>query len=196
MKEHNFAQKESKWYIVQCKAGRERCADLMLKSLGVVTYFPLLKKHKNRVPIYVPLFPGYLCIKADLKMIPVSSINYCPSILRILSFGDGPIVLEDEIVESISQELERLNNQPNGSHNFQLNDILRVKNGPLRGMEVVFIGPTTPSLRVRVFLEFLGGSKETFMNAGALEKVSVEVRGDKKNNSTKQRYTRGNGRKI
>src|SRR5581483_11833056 len=196
MKTSDHGQENNKWYVVQCKTGREKYLDLMLKTLGIVTYLPLVKKYKHRAPVYVSLFPGYIFINVDFKIMSLSSINYFPSVVRILSIGNDPLVLEDEIVEAIAQELERLNNQPGNSHGFQPNDILRIRNGPLRGMEVIFIGPTTPSRRVRVFLEFLGGPKETLVNVDALEGTAVEVGGDKKKDGKRQRYTRGKGRRI
>lgn len=196
MQAYNYIQEENKWYVVQCKTGRESYAALLLETLGMVIYLPLLKKYKNRTPLYIPFFPGYLFVNADLKRALASSINYCPGVLKVLDFGDGPLALEHEVIEAISQELERLNNRCNGSHNFQFNEILRIKNGPLQGMEVVFVGPTTPSLRVRVLLEFLGGPKETFVDAGMLEKIPTITKESGENIGKKQRLTRGKGRKI
>jgi len=62
--------------------------------------------------------------------------------------------------------------------------------GPFQGLETVFAGPTTPSKRVQVLLNFLGRLTKVEVEVSALEKRAESVR------LKRIRYTRGKGRKI
>jgi transcription antitermination factor NusG len=101
------------------------------------------------------------------------------------------------VIEAISEQLDKLNMLSHQSHhNFCSGDLVRVKQGPLQDLEMVFIGPTTPSKRVHVLLHFLGRLKEVQVDVETLEKMPGESDIQRELNIQPERYTRGKGRKI
>jgi transcriptional antiterminator RfaH len=180
------------WYVVHCKAKMESYAALRLNDLGIVTFLPELKTAQPGKLQSLPLFPGYVFIQANLQAVSLSQISCCPGVLRLLDFGDGPVPVDNAIIQSI---LHKINNPPR-YNDLKPDDLLRIKYGPLRDLEAIFIGPTTPSKRVRVLLHFLGGLKEAMLDRDALEKIPDPPRSKQEKFVKRERYTRGKGRKI
>lgn len=180
------------WYVIHCKTRKEKfTAEILKDHLGLIVYLPEQKTwHKGNVR-YIPLFPGYFFIQADLQEIAPSQIRNSPGVLRLLECDGVPQIVPSYLVEMVYKETTMLNEYirtPNQM--FQPGDTLQVTAGPLRGLETVFIGPTTPSKRVQVFLNFLGRLTKTEIEVSILEKCPESIK------PRRIRYTRGKGRKI
>jgi transcriptional antiterminator RfaH len=180
------------WYVIHCKARKEKSTSETLKAhLGLVVYLPEKKIWYKGNAVFLPFFPGYFFVQANLQEIALSQINTSPGVLRLLSSEGVPQMIPSYVVEKLHTEITRLNEgQAFPNQGFSPGDTLHVTDGPLRGLEGVFIGPTTPSKRVQVFLNFLGCLTKTDIDASALEKLPED------NNPRRIRYTRGKGRKL
>lgn len=182
----------AQWYAIHCKYLTERRTAAALRELlGLETYLPELKRYERGRASYMPFFPGYLFVAADLREISPSRINAAPGVIRLLTFGERPQALAEEIIVHIHQRLTELNAQGGlPSHNYQPGDVVRFKKGALNGLEAVFTGPMRPSERVHVLLDFLG----------RLNDVEVDVRQLERAESItplqRERRTRGKGRVI
>lgn len=178
------------WYVIHCKTGKEKYAAKILRSnLGLSVYVPEKKIWDKSNVRYVSLFPGYFFVQTDLQRIVLSQINASPGVLRLLIY-DGSI--SSDFVEALSAEIARHNRY--GGVPFRSGDTVCMVDGPLRGLEAVFIGPTTPTERVQVLFNILGRLTKTEVERSALAKHTENIQTG--NTVGKMRYTRGRMRKI
>jgi transcriptional antiterminator RfaH len=182
----------TRWYVVHCKPARELHAVSALKEgLELVSYLPQVCKQLRGKIKQTPLFPGYLFVQADLGQVAATSINGTPGVVQLLRMGGKPQWVPDTVVQAIQERVDRLNaggGLPN--HSFQIGDQVRLKRGPLRGLNAVFMGPMTPAARVSVLLEFLGRMNQVQVEVDYLERSYEPPK------PQHQRTTRGRGRTI
>jgi transcription antitermination factor NusG len=187
------------WYVIHCQPRKEiYAADAIEKLLGFCVYIPEYKQMRHGIIKRLPLFPGYIFVQADLQKVPLSQINASPGVLGLVAFGGDPQPIPHDVIEEIVERLKHidmLKREP-----FCPGDVVRVKQGgPLQDLEMIFIGPTTPSRRVCVLLSFLGRLKQVHLDEETLEKVPSRTASEKKEIAAyyrKERYTRGKGRKV
>ncbi len=191
----NTREAEVAWYLIHSQARREVFAANVLRDFrGLNVFLPEYAMRSHGEMRRIPFFPGYFFIQADLQKVPLSQINSSPGVLRLVDFGGTPQSIPDHVVEEIANRLS----QPDIFllHPFQPGDIVRFKQpSPLQDLEMVFVGPITPSQRVHVLLNFLGRLKEVQVDVDLLEKVSHSD-SSQPPHSAHERYTRGKGRKI
>lgn len=160
------------WYLVHCQAKKEMYAANSLKhilQLGV--FLPEIQSRSHGTIKCSPLFPGYIFINADLQKVPKSRINTCPGVLRLVEFDDEPQSVPQSIIDTITLRLNECDwFHMHSGHKFSYGDAVRMKCGPLRDLEMIFVS-TSPTGRVRVLLELLGRMKEVKVDIGLLEKV-------------------------
>ena len=161
------------WYVIHCKLRREAFAASTLRNhLGLSIFLPESTTHLRGEIRRAPFFPGYIFAQVDLQQVALSSINSSPGVLRLVEFGGCPQPIPSAVIETIFREMNRLNTGDHlPHHGFCPGDPVRVKNGPLQDLEMVFVGPTTPSKRVHVLLHLLGRLKEIQVDAETLEKM-------------------------
>ena len=191
----NFSCGPEPWYVVQCKPNKEGHAVRALRVLLGLTVFLPEKKIRSRGEVrYVPLFPGYFFVQVDLQKVPRGSINSSPGVLRLVEFGDVPQAVPPCVMETIFDKVNQYNNIGHlPPHGMQPGDLVRVKNGPLQELQMIFVGPHTASQRVRVLFEFLGRLKEVQIEGDRLEKITTPQTPPA---SDRKRYTRGKGRRV
>lgn len=182
------------WYVVHCKAGREKYSSEILRiNLGLTTYVPE-KKIWNKGEIRdIPLFPGYFFLQADLHHIALSQINTSPGVLSLLAYSGIPQRVPAGFIEALSTEIIRLNDR--SIVPLRPGDTVYVVDGPLCGLEAVFVGPSTPGKRVQVLLSLLGRLTKTEVAISHLGK-SREAHKIENKGLERLRYTRGKRRKT
>jgi transcription antitermination factor NusG len=110
----------------------------------------------------------------------------------MVAFDNRPIAIPEMVVDQIHTQVSELNARGGlAAHQFQPGDTVWIKAGPLRGLEAAFQGPMTPTERVRVLIEFLGGLREAEVNVDDLERVGAAPP-----SPGQERRTRGKGRPI
>lgn len=188
----NFSSNSEPWYVVHCKPRKEfYAANTLRNNFGIFVFLPESRRRLRGEVQRIPFFPGYLFAQVDLEKVPPSRINTSPGVLRLVEFGGDPQPVPHSVVEAIFEEMNRPNTLSHLSHySFSAGDLVRIKNGPLQDLEMVFIEPMAGSERVRVLLHFLGRLKEVDADVDALEKMPSN------SNLQRERYTRGRGRRI
>jgi transcriptional antiterminator RfaH len=178
-----------RWYVVHTKPGRELMVSGLIESqLALEVYLPEVVETRRNRRRKTPLFPRYLFVRVDLARTPGQAINTLPGVIHLVSFGGYPQPLADREVDTLIARLDALNAQGGlPTHAFHPGDEVRLLDGPLQGLEAVFIGPMTPTQRVRVLLDFLGTEREAEVALESIERVPRVRRG---------RRTRGQGRRI
>lgn len=189
---------EESWYLIHCKPRRESyAADYLRSVLQLSVFLPESSVRSQREIRRVPFFPGYIFLHVNLHEVALSQINTCPGVRRLVEFGGSPNPVPQYIIEAIQGQLAYLNGLiPQPSHGLRPGDHVRVKQGPLQDLNMIFIGPTTPSKRVHVLLEMLGRLKETQVDVALLEKISELPSSPPPLRPKGERYTRGKGRRI
>lgn len=144
------------WYALFTKPKKERQVDALLKESGIETYLPTVKRKVKRRdrPDRVVYFSCYLFAYLDFDAIPRSSIDWMPGVRRIVSFGDRPAIVPDEMVELIRTRLDDIEDV--GYGRLKQGDQVRIRSGPLRDLEAVFDQSLSQTQRVRILLQVMG----------------------------------------
>ena len=128
------------WYAVKCKPHQERLAELHLKRAGIRTLYPQIQEPKivrrRRQVCINALFPGYLFAQFNVDC-DYRTVIYCRGVRDVVSFGPNPAVIDEEMIQAIKDRL------CNGyaiirEAAFRPGQVVRIQEGPLRGMEAVF----------------------------------------------------------
>jgi transcriptional antiterminator RfaH len=145
-----------RWYALYTKPKKERQVDALLREQGIETYLPTVQRKVRRRdrPDRIVYFPCYLFARLDLGDTPRSSINWMPGIRHIVSLGERPAVVADEIVELLRRRLEGIEEASYG--HLKQGDRVRITSGPLRDLEAIFDQPLSAADRVRVLLDVMG----------------------------------------
>jgi transcription elongation factor/antiterminator RfaH len=146
------------WYVLHTKSRFENVVSdgLIKKSLEV--FLPKIKvKSKRRdrkLMIQVPLFPGYLFVKTDLK--PTEHIEILKTVgaVKLIGSKEGPISVSDETVESLKIMVTGSDAITTGSR-FRKGDRVLIVYGPLAGVKGTFSRYRGQD-RVVVYIEALG----------------------------------------
>ncbi len=145
-----------RWYALYTKPHKEQQVSSLLEEQGIETYLPTVRRKVQRRdrPERVVYFPCYLFARVDFRSTPHSSIAWMPGIRRIVSFGEHPAVVDDEIVSLVRRRLGDIEEVAYG--NLKQGDRVRITAGPLRDLEAVFDQPLSAAHRVRVLLDVMG----------------------------------------
>lgn len=162
------------WHALYTRHQHEKMVDRILTNKGFETFLPLcatLNKWKDRAKlIHQPLFPCYLFVRAEkadwLKVLTT------PGVQMIVTCSGTPAVVPDEEIRAI-QRLIETSEFVEPHHFLKTGDRVRVKSGPLSGVEG-FLVRKKNLFRLVVCIEILGKAVSTEIDA-----ILVERTGDR-----------------
>ena len=146
------------WYTVSTKPHQGKQAESHISQCGIEFFSPLLKESKiirrTRKTVIEPLFPGYLFAQFELER-HYRAVSYAAGVRKVVEFGSGPVELDATMIDAIK---ERLNDgcvtlMPVRPMEGQ---VVRIKGGPLAGLEAVFVRQMTDRNRALLLLNTLG----------------------------------------
>jgi transcriptional antiterminator RfaH len=149
-----------RWYVVQTQPHAEKKASEHLVRQGFAAYLPCYQKrrrHARRVEVVsTPLFSRYLFIAMDVNVQRWRSIRSTIGVSQIVSRGDVPIPISDEVIAQIKAREDesgfvRLDARPR----FIRGEPIRILDGAFSSCHGLFEAVTDVA-RVTVLLEFLG----------------------------------------
>src|SRR6266702_553996 len=131
---------EPLWYAVYTNENHEKQVTQQMELRSIEHLLPLYESVRRwkdrRVRLQMPLFPGYVFVRLALRdRLPLLQI---PGIVRLVSFNGRPAALPEEDVRAIQNCL-------GGRHQFEPHPYLqtgrrvRVKNGPLQGLDGIIL---------------------------------------------------------
>ena len=124
------------WYVVHTKPSQESRAANNLQQQGFEAYLPLLKTETlRRGKVHLrdePLFKRYIFVRFDALLSPWHSIRSTLGVHQLLRFGDQLASVPDTLIASLKSI-----DLPSRSL-YQRGDVLRVKDGPFRQLEVIY----------------------------------------------------------
>ena len=161
------------WYLVHTKPKQEQCALLNLQQQDYECYLPMLPSEKIRqgklAVIDEPLFPRYLFIRLDTGQSAKSwsPIRFTRGVNRLVSFGQEPAQVDDQLVESLQMRSAGTTVQPL----FTLGEHVRLVDTPYAGLDAIYQMADGES-RVMVLIELLNKPVKLSVSPVNLRKIS------------------------
>ncbi len=156
------------WYALHTKPHKERQVAQLLASLAAPFFLPLVYvQPKNpRAAKQRPYFPGYLFVQANLVDVGLNYFNWMEGVHGLVTFGDTPAVVSNELIQALEQHLQRLNARGGLAH-LRPGDTVAIVSGPLVGHTGLFDAYLPGRDRVRILLTYLNQSQLVVnLNAG------------------------------
>ena len=161
---------EKKWYAIYTMPRWEKKVASLLIEKHINTYCPInrvLRQWSDRKKIvYEPLFRSYVFVQVSTEeMIKVRETD---GVLKFVSWLNKPAVIRDAEIELIRKYLDEYMNIQVEELNMNVDDVVRIVNGPLMQYEgnVVSVGKN----RVKVYLHSL-----RYVMVVEVDKSSIEL---------------------
>ncbi len=146
------------WYAIHTKPHGEEAVWRQIQTQGFGAYYPRLHVEpvNPRARKVRPYFPRYLFVKADLDEVGLSPFNWMPGAVGLLSYGDVPVPVPDDIIDGIRENLDRIG-AVGGELFLRLKpgDPVVIQDGPFAGYQAIFDARLNGKDRVRVLLQLL-----------------------------------------
>ncbi|MCE9683602.1 transcription/translation regulatory transformer protein RfaH [Halomonas alkalisoli] len=130
-----------RWYVIQCKGGESFRAAEHLGNQGYDLFHPVLEVQKKRggklVWLNEPLFPHYLFIRLDRVASNWRPIRSTRGVLKIVTFGDKPLPVEDALVDTLREKGVEDQNATANVY-FRAGEIVEITEGPFKDLQAVF----------------------------------------------------------
>lgn len=163
------------WYALRSKPRKEEVVWRQVKTQEIEVFFPRLKvqpvnPRSRKLRAY---FPGYMFVQVDLDEMGLSAFKWMPHTLGLVSFGDEPAVVPDNLIHVIKKRISEINEA--GGEVFDglsHGDKVTISEGPFSGYEAIFDARIPGSERVRVLLELLNNQRQVplELDAGQISK--------------------------
>ena len=159
----------ARWYAVTTQPRHEKVVAQHLESKSVEHFLPLItiesRWKDRRVRIEQPIFPGYIFTRIDPK--DRHHVFSVPSVVRMLSFGGTPAVIEDSEIEAVRLCLTH-STKPEPYPFPETGEFVRVKSGALRGLEGIVVRQKN-QCRIVVSISLIHKSVATEIDGHLLE---------------------------
>jgi len=148
------------WYALYTKPHKEEQVRSLLEGEGREVYLPTFRVARPRAGRRErrPFFPCYLFVRGDPTTGDIANIRWTPGLRRVISYGDTPVVVPDEMVDLIRTRLAEMEaefRKPPGTR-YKPGQHVRITEGPLASMEAIFERSVSSGERVRVLVDVLG----------------------------------------
>jgi len=129
-----------RWYAAYTCANHEKRVSEQLGVRRVEHFLPLyssVRRWKDRrVTLDLPLFPGYVFVKMALR--DRLQVNQIPGVAHLVGFDGTPAALPEQEIDALRTSLvSGVRAEPHPY--LRAGQRVRVKNGPLTGMEGVLL---------------------------------------------------------
>jgi transcriptional antiterminator RfaH len=159
------------WYVLQTKPRMEDVVDLRLRACGTETYLPRMFE-RVRAGLHVqrrvvPIFPSYLFVALDLRERGIDA-RYTPGARDFVRSSGEPQPVGEDIVDAIRARVGPGGVYDPPARRFAPGERLRIEEGPLRGVEVIFDRELSGTERVAVLLAEVRWSARVVLPQSAL----------------------------
>ncbi|WP_163559810.1 transcription/translation regulatory transformer protein RfaH [Halomonas sp. NO4] len=130
-----------RWYAIQCKGGESFRASENLANQGFEIFHPVLEVQKKRRGklewLSEPLFPYYLFIRLDRLASNWRPIRSTRGVLKIVTFGDRPLPVDDALVETLRSHGSDGQDTAANVY-FRAGEPVEITEGPFQNLSAVF----------------------------------------------------------
>lgn len=129
------------WLVVWTESRAEKKVAARIEAQGVESWLPTIKERHRWSDrwreVLLPLFPGYVFARGGETFL--HRLLRTPGVLTIVKTGNRPAMLSDSFVASLRYAIERsgIPASPVQTHEYQLDDEIIVRDGPLAGLRGV-----------------------------------------------------------
>lgn len=162
------------WFLIHTKIRQENVALENLELQGYECFLPQINAEKLRngtlQVVREPLFPRYLFIRlgTDLASQSWSPIRSTLGVSRLVTFGQAPAKIEEELVFTIRTQTDTAAIQ---ARLFKEGEAVVVTDGPFVGLEAIYQMASGEG-RVMVLLNLMSKQVKMTLGPGSLRKVS------------------------
>ena len=167
----------SLWYVLHTKSRFENVVNEGLLRKQVEVFLPRItvasRRRDRRKMIRVPLFPGYVFVKTDLKPNHHLEIVKTAGAVKLVGNTRGPIPVPEETVQSL--RIMVATDEPiTTGYQFCKGDRVMVVNGPFTGVAGIFDHYRGRG-RIIVHIEALGQFAAVEVSSEDVEKIPYIV---------------------
>ena len=160
------------WYAIWTRSHCERLVEQQLSAMGFLPFLPEVPTRSVRARRVkrAPLFPGYLFVREALSKSRYVDLLGARGIVRVLEDGWTRLTpVPDADIDAIQRIVQSgLTVFP---HPFlQQGDRVRVMEGPLNGVEGIFVRDSQPKGWLVVSIDLLGRSVALEVSRGDVER--------------------------
>ena len=146
------------WYALRSKPRKEDIVWEQLNSRSIENFFPRLRVHpvNPRSKKVKPYFPGYMFVKVDLDEVGLSTFQWMPHSVGLVSFGGEPAYVPDNLINTLQKRVDEINEAGGEVYDgLKPGDPIKISDGPFAGYEAIFNERLPGSERVRVLIQML-----------------------------------------
>jgi len=173
---NNSITQKKDWYAVYTRARHEQKANERLLEKKIETFLPLIERWSRRKDrrkrIQIPLFPGYLFVRALLEAQIHLEILKTDGVVQILGNNENPIPIPGEQIRAIQSLIQ--NGVAIERHPYLKEGMkVRVVNGPLTGIEGILVKTQTKKNRLIISVDLLQESVSVEIDDVDIEPISL-----------------------
>jgi transcriptional antiterminator RfaH len=163
------------WYVIYTRPRQEVRAESNLKAWGIETYLPKIREDRgnrytgDRSWLIKPLFLRYFFARFRFKSLG-PKIRYTRGVQEIVSFGETPTPIDDEIIKLIQSQQDELG-YVKLEDGIAPGDEIVVKDGVFKGIHGIFERSLSNSDRVVILLKAIQFQARIIVDRDALRKV-------------------------
>ena len=147
------------WYVVYTQPNCEAKAAFSIVRKGFEVYLPRYlaqRRHARRIEqVARPLFPRYLFVRIDPQRDRWRSVNGALGVLHLVSYGNVPVALTNDIVESFKDREDSSGLIACGLPSFTPGQPMEILDGPM-SVSAAFFHRMSGKERVVLLLDLLG----------------------------------------
>ncbi len=165
------------WYVAKIKRNQVSLVENQLVLKGLEVYTPQIVGLSGSPGKREALFPGYIFCHMDVtNRYHWPSLLWTPGLSYLLPAEDRPSPLVEDAVDEIRMRVEEWN-RGGYVRVFEKGDHVKIKSGPLKGLDAIFGSYLPARERCEVLLYWLGGKLATLIDPRDLDAVpKVRVR--------------------
>ena len=127
------------WYALQHKPAQGDRAVQHLQNQDITCFYPKVAVEKikagKRIQRLEPLFPGYVFVNLEQSDPMWAKLRSTRGILRIVSFGNRPASIGDEVIAHIKDSLDKVAELGG----IKPGQSIELSEGPFKGLNAVFL---------------------------------------------------------
>lgn len=163
------------WYALRSKPRKEDVLYRQANAQGFEVFYPRLRVQpvNPRSKKYKPYFPGYMFVNVDLEKVGISTFQWMPHSIGLVSFGGDPAHVPDNLINALQKRVNQINEAGGEVYEgLKPGDTVRISEGPFRGYQAIFDERLPGSERVRVLIQMLSDRHlPVELQAGQIERT-------------------------
>jgi transcriptional antiterminator RfaH len=148
----------NRWYALRSKPRKEDVLYRQANAQGFEVFYPRLRVQpvNPRSKKYKPYFPGYMFVNVDLEKVGISTFQWMPHSIGLVSFGGEPAHVPENLINTLQKRVDQINEAGGEVYDgLKHGDPVKISDGPFMGYEAIFDERLPGSERVRVLIQML-----------------------------------------